>query len=257
MDASSSTGSHGQPVPEARPVRFTGRLVAGLTIIVVGVVFLLDALNVPGIGDVWRVMSRGWPAILVVVGVVKLLDASCTRDRIAGSIWLLIGALLLANNYDLITFNIWRVFWPAMIILVGVSMLARAVSRPFSGRGAGGVAAGDVANAAARTSAFAVMSGSTRRVSSPDFQGGDATVIMGGCEIDLRQANIVTGPAVFDVFALMGGIELKIPGDWTVRNEGFAFLGAIDDARKETAGNPAKVLIIRGAALMGGVEIKN
>jgi hypothetical protein len=48
-----------------------------------------------------------------------------------------------------------------------------------------------------------------------------------------------------------------VPGDWTIRNEGLALLGAIDDSRKETAGNPSKVLILRGAAFMGGVEIKN
>ena len=257
MDAISTTSPQDQPLQSSRPPRFTGRLVAGLVIIVVGVVFLLDALNVPGMGDVWRVMRDNWPVILILVGVVKLFDACCTRDRVTGSIWVLIGALLLANNYGAITFNIWRLFWPAMIILIGASMLTRAVSGQFVYRGGLRGGSAGPTDSGSRTTAFAILSGATRRVASPDFQGGDATAVMGGCEIDLRQSNIVSCTAVFDVFALMGGIDIFVPGDWTVRNEGFAFLGAIEDNRKETAGNPSKVLVIRGAALMGGVEIKN
>jgi predicted membrane protein len=262
MDATSTTSPQDQSLQSSRPPRFTGRLVAGLVILVVGVVFLLDALNVPGMGDVWRAMRDNWPVILILVGVVKLFDACCTRDRVSGSIWVLVGALLLANNYDLITFNIWRIFWPAIIILIGLRMLARGVNGQIGYRDGrrgrwGGILAGGPADSGSRTSAFAILSGATRRVASPDFQGGDATAVMGGCEIDLRQSNIVSCTAVFDVFALMGGIDIFVPGDWTVRNEGFALLGAIEDSRKETAGNPSKVLVIRGAALMGGVEIKN
>jgi predicted membrane protein len=258
MDVSSATHAQSGPGYEARPPRFTGRLVAGLAIIVVGVIFLLDALDVPGMGDIWRMLRRAWPAIFIAVGLAKLAGARYNPERVGGAIWILIGTVLLANNYDLISFNIWRMFWPTLIILFGASLLTRAFSRSYvhrAGRGSA-VSSGPV-DAGSRTSAFAIMSGATRRVSSPDFQGGDATAIMGGCEIDLRQCNIITGPAVFDAFALMGGIDIFVPGDWTIQNEGMALLGAIDDSRKETAGNPSKVLIIRGAALMGGVEIKN
>ena len=59
------------------------------------------------------------------------------------------------------------------------------------------------------------------------------------------------------MFALMGGIELSVPGDWSVRNEGLAVLGGIEDSRKETSGNPNKLLVLRGQAIMGGIEIKN
>jgi predicted membrane protein len=243
---------------ESRAPRFTGRLIIGLAIIVVGVLFLLDAFDVPGTGEVWHYVRRLWPVVFLLIGLTKLTNSRSSGDYIGAGIWIVIGSLLLANNFDLISFDIWRAFWPALLILFGVSMVARAADvRYVSRRARGQGGASGAADTGSRTSAIALLSGATRRLSSPDFQGGDATAIMGGCEIDLRQCSILSSPAVFDAFALMGGVELKIPGDWTVRNEGLAILGAIEDNRKETAGNPAKVLILRGAAIMGGIEIKN
>lgn len=258
MDATSGTNPQSLSPDESRRPIFTGRLIISLSIILVGVLFLLDAFNIPGIGDIWHYVRRLWPVIFILIGLSKLSNSRTPGEWIGCLIWFLLGTVFLANNFDLISFNIWRAFWPAMIIIFGISMLTRATSVRFIHRvGYRSAGTGGAVDSTSRTSALAVMSTATRRVSSPDFQGGDATAFMGGCEIDLRQCNIVTSPAVFDVFALMGSIEVYVPGDWTVRNEGIAILGAIEDSRKETAGNPAKVLILRGAALMGGVEIKN
>ena len=102
-----------------------------------------------------------------------------------------------------------------------------------------------------------MWSGVSRKLSTPDFRGGDASAIMGGCEIDLRQCGLASGPATIDLFALMGGIELYLPGDWTLRNEGIVIMGGVEDSRRETAGDPSKLLILRGTVLMGGIEIKN
>ena len=234
------------PAPqEARPHRITGRLVVGLAIVALGVTFLLDTLGILDASEIWHY----WPAILVLIGVVKLVNGHSGRERMAGLIWLSVGALLLAYSFDLIGFSPWRVFWPALIILIGLSMVGRSLSGDRWRSGP--------TDDSGQTHAFAVMSGVVRRHSTSDYRGGEATAIMGGCEIDLRQCDITSGPAVLDVFALMGGIEIRVPGNWTIRNEGLALLGGIDDGRKETAGDPAKVLIIRGQAMMGGVELKN
>ncbi len=259
METPTATHLPSSAPDESRPPRFTGRLIIGLAVIVVGVLFLLDAFDVPGIGDAWHYVRRLWPAVFLLIGVAKLTNSRSGGDYITASIWLLLGGLLLANNFNLISFDIWRAFWPTLLIIFGVGLVTRAADVRFRSRRARmrGEVSGAWTETGSRTNAIALLSGATRRLSSPDFQGGDATAIMGGCEIDLRQCSILTGPAVFDVFALMGGIDLYVPGDWTIRNEGIAILGAIEDNRKETAGNASKVLVLRGAAIMGGIEIKN
>jgi hypothetical protein len=105
-------------------------------------------------------------------------------------------------------------------------------------------------------SAFAVMAGFERSNNSRNFRGGDLTAIMGGCQIDLRQAAL-QAPASIDVFVMWGGIELRVPEDWTVELRGIPLLAGFVDKSRPPAMATEKRLIIRGMALMGGVEIKN
>src|SRR5262249_4671972 len=98
--------------------------------------------------------------------------------------------------------------------------------------------------------------------------------ILGGCDIDLRNASIAPGTvAVIDCFAFWGGIEIKVPADWTVEVSGIPLLGGFAGTRKGTPrivggiGNLSfpstqvapneKRLQVKGMCIMGGVEVKN
>jgi len=112
-------------------------------------------------------------------------------------------------------------------------------------------------------SAMAIMGGVARRSNSQTFQGADLTAVMGGCEIDLRHASIAPGTeAVIEVFAIWGGIEIKVPEDWTVVPRVFPLMGGVDDRSRAPLTSPDKPhqekrLVVRGIVIMGGVGIKN
>jgi hypothetical protein len=83
---------------------------------------------------------------------------------------------------------------------------------------------------------------------------------MGAVELDLRGAKIVSSPAVLDVFALWGGIEITVSPDWKVDIQVVPILGGVENKARSMAppaGGPEQVLIVRGTALMGGIEIKS
>jgi hypothetical protein len=79
---------------------------------------------------------------------------------------------------------------------------------------------------------------------------------MGGCEMDLRHAKI-HGEAVIDVFAMWGGIEIRVPDDWTVVSRVTPMLGGFEDKTRPTPDASTHRLIVRGMVIMGGVEVKN
>ena len=103
---------------------------------------------------------------------------------------------------------------------------------------------------------MAILGGVSRGNNSRAFRGADLLAIMGGCQLDLRQAAI-HGEAVIEVFAMWGGIEIRVPEDWTVASHIVPLMGGVEDKTRPPQGATAHRLILRGFAIMGGVEIKN
>lgn len=85
-----------------------------------------------------------------------------------------------------------------------------------------------------------------------------AVAIMGGVELDFRDAVLSEGLTEINCFTFWGGIEITVPPGVRVDSTGFALLGGFDqDAKLETNPGPdAPVIRVNGFALMGGVEIK-
>jgi hypothetical protein len=85
-----------------------------------------------------------------------------------------------------------------------------------------------------------------------------ATAIMGGGELDFTRARFAERECTIQCFAFMGGINLLVPEDVTVKLEGIGVMGAFDLRRGESIGtDPAgPVLRITGFALMGSVEVR-
>jgi hypothetical protein len=106
--------------------------------------------------------------------------------------------------------------------------------------------------------AIAVMGG-TRRAGRWAPPGEMAAVaLMGGVELDFRDAILEEGTTEINCFAFWGGIEITVPPGVEVESRGFALMGGFDqDAELPTrpTGN-APTIVVNGFALMGAVEIK-
>jgi predicted membrane protein len=103
---------------------------------------------------------------------------------------------------------------------------------------------------------WAVLTSRKIRNNSPDFTGARVAAFMGGCELDLTQANIVNGPAVVEAFALMGGVEIIVPDDWEVVGELMPVMAGFEIKNAPATSTSTKQLIVRGTAIMSGVEVK-
>jgi predicted membrane protein len=225
--------------------RITPHLVVGLVVITLGVLLTLDNLRIIDAQDYYSY----WPLVLIFVGVAKLGSSMTRTAQLIAGLWIAVGVAFLLSNLDMLRFRIWE-FWPVGLVLLGVTMLRRSTQRHQQTVSA--------ADPSSTVSAICVWSGADRKVTSTDFRGGELTAIMGGVEVDLSHARIANGEAIMDVFALWGGIDIKVPPDWTVVGDVTPFMGAYEDSRKSpTAGDPAQRLVLRGMVVMGGVEVSN
>jgi hypothetical protein len=99
------------------------------------------------------------------------------------------------------------------------------------------------------------MGGFKRRITTQDFRGGEITAIMGGCDLDLRQ--------ILDQWR---GCAERV---CHVRRHHHQGAGRLDGGTRRHAdhgrlrredhrtADPEKRLIVRGYAIMGGMEVRN
>jgi predicted membrane protein len=165
--------------------------------------------------------------------------------RVNGIAITVVGAALLFNTLGLVDIEFWDFFWPLVIIAAGASLMTQTFrDRPG-------------ADLNETVSLFSVWSGCKRVSSSARFRGGDMTAIMGGCHLDLRQATIADGEvAVLNLLSVMGGHEIRVPENWNVVTRVFPLMGGVSDKTTPMKGR-TQTLVLRGLAVMGGVEIRN
>lgn len=230
--------------------RMTPQFVLGLLIVLLGVVFTLDNLEIVEA----RQYLHYWPALLVVFGLAKLSQPT-SSGKFFGALLTLVGSLMLLDRLDLIRFRLGD-WWPVILIFIGGSMLIKSWHRRQVVLGRGESSGRDT-DADSTVHLLALMAGFERKNNSQNFQRGELTAIMGGVDLDLRQASIKDVEAVVDVFTFWGGVSLKVPEDWSVTVQGIPLLGGIEDKTHSPKSGSGKRLIVKGYAIMGGVEISN
>ncbi len=214
------------------------RIFAGLGVALLGSLLLLDSLNINGFNNL---LTTWWPLFVIGAGILVLMN------DLRNYLWVVLiigfGGLYQLNNLNIVDVNPWQLFWPAAIIVVGLSIIFRIPRNHVR------IAPNDSDDAAA------ILGGVDHINSSEDYKGGKVTVVMGGVKLDLRKITIKK-EATLDIFALMGGVELWLPENVVVRSKAAAILGGIDNKSQTSESANAPVLYITGQVVMAGIEIK-
>lgn len=192
-----------------------------------------------------------WRLIPLIIGINALLK----KDYLNGLIAITISVVFYIPDFLTAAEKTqYYKLWPLLLVGVGITILLKYLyPKQFQSY-----------NNYAQEADFSnvnesnIMAGSSKKVFSKDFTGGQVTCIMGGSEIDLTEAGLQkTG--VLKVFILMGGLELRVPKDWHIKLDVLPIMGGVDDKITkfpENVVNQEKVLVITGNVVMGGIEIK-
>lgn len=215
------------------------RVIAGVGIVTVGVLALLNAIGVVAVGDIFRDL---WPSAIILAGILIFINQP--REFVWPLIIVTAGMLLQLRELDIVTFNVWQLFWPIVIIAIGLSVL---INRSYTHS--------KNTNKKDLDEIAVLLAGSTTKNESKDYKGGKVSAVFGGAELDLRNAAI-KDEAILNVFVLFGGVEIKVPEGWAVKSTVTPVAGGVDIKTKETD-KKAPVLTITGDVAFGGLEIKH
>lgn len=103
----------------------------------------------------------------------------------------------------------------------------------------------------------AVLGGKETRMDNEVFTGADITAVLGGADLDLRNA-IINEDVFINVTTIMGGVEIYLPANVkVVADNCTAILGGVDVSRAyaNIPSMDAPKVIISGSCIMGGIDI--
>lgn len=226
-------------------------IITAVALIGAGAVLLLNSMGF--IPENIHHILISWPMLLILIGTVGIFR----RDHNFGT-WIIfsIGVFfLIPRIWDITDYTV--TFWPLILIFLGILLLTR--FNEFRRR----VREATVSENQGSDDFFDdvnIFGGGERIYTSQNFRGGKITSIFGGSEIDLTKAKLAPGTNVIEVAYIFGGSTIVVPPTWTLRIETTAIFGSITDKRN-IIHNPEQdndsILVIKGAAIFGGGEIKS
>lgn len=204
----------------------------GLVLAVVGIMFLGNNL------DWWNVnlFFRGWWTLFIIIpSIYGLFD---NTDKTGSSISLIVGILLLLAAQDIISYRmIWKILFPIIIIIVGLSLICKTnLKRKMR------------ENSKEYVAVFSGVDEKIKEVVS-DFK---AISIFGSVELDLRKAKIEKDLYI-EAVTVFGGIDLKLPENVKVQTSGVPIFGGVEN--KCLDNKEGVVVTIHYTCVFGGIDI--
>ena len=107
-----------------QPNRFGWSVAIGAMFILMGVLGVLNNIDVINIGSIWNF----WPVIFLFIGISKFANATSPFERPEGLFWICLSAYFFVSIFHLGGLH-YRDAWPIILIGVGASMAWKALIR--------------------------------------------------------------------------------------------------------------------------------
>lgn len=212
--------------------------IAGILLIAIGSLIFLDNF---GIVDIhWQYDIFNWQVVLIVVGLFMLCDKG---SRTAGIVLIAIGTFFLLLRYVDFSGTIRKLFWPAVFIFFGLSLIVGKRNRKAHSD-----------NNDDFIEDFALLGGNKQSSTSQNLIGGRVRSIFGSSTINLMESKLSeNNENRIKVLCVCGSSKIIIPPCWHVKIEATTICGSITDKRGNTNYKSSNTpeLIIKGVIIGG------
>lgn len=223
-----------------------GSILWGLVLIVIGLIIGGNALEITNI----NIFFDGWWTLIIIIpcfiGLFK------EREKTGNIIGLLIGVALLLACQDLLEFDlIWKLLFPTILVIIGLSIIFKDVI--------GGKVSKEIKklneNKTGENEYCATFSEQNIKFDGEQFKGTNLTAVFGGIKCDLRDA-IIEEDVVINTSSIFGGIDIYVPENVKVKVKSSSIFGGVSDEKKHSNNSESHTIYINSTCVFGGVEIK-
>lgn len=221
-----------------------GNILWGIVLIVVGVIFGLNALEITDI----NVFFDGWWTLFIIVP--SLIGLIKEEDKTGALIGLLIGIVLLLCCRDVLSFGlIWKLIIPVILVIVGLYIIFKDTFQHKVRKEM------EKLNKSDKNSYCSTFGSQTINFDEEEFKGCELNSIFGGIKLDLTKA-ILKEDVVIHASSIFGSITICMPSDMKVKVVSTSIFGGVDNKYKNTSEKTCKVIYINATCVFGGIDIK-
>lgn len=223
-----------------------GNALWGIVLIALGVILGLNATGVAHI----NIFFDGWWTLFIIIpcfiGLIR------DNDKVGNLIGLLIGVALLLCCQRVLNFDmIWKLLFPAILVIIGLSLIFKDAI--------GSKVTAEIKNLNKNRSKeneyCATFGGQNINLEGQEFKGLDLSAVFGGIKCDLTKAKI-TGNQVINVSTIFGGADIFVPNNVRVIVKSTPIFGGVSDKTVKPSDENAPIIYVNATCVFGGVDIK-
>lgn len=219
-------------------------LIWGLIFILVGLLLVLDRLNILEFNIFFKVW---WTLFIIIPSLVGLINE---REKTGNLIGLIIGICLLLVMQDVISFDLLlKLFFPIVFILIGLNLIFKdRISKKIQKE------VKHIKKKNIKMNEYnAIFSSENLNFKDNSVSNMELSAIFGGLKLDLREAKI-PNDLLIETSSIFGNIEILVPDDVCVKTTGTNIFGGVTN--KYESNDSKKIIYIENLCLFGGLDIK-
>ena len=211
-------------------------LIWGSILIILGVIFGLNALNITHIS----IFFKGWWTLFIIIpSLIGLLD---DKDKKGSLIGLVIGIIFLLAARDIIDFTvIGHLIVPALLVIIGLFLIFKKEDKDFV-----------ISKEYEKDKEIEVTFSDQTITVDEEFSSRKASAVFGKLTLDLTKAKIKKDTNI-KLEAVFGSVNLILPEGLDVKIKSTPIFGGISNNYNNTG---SKTIYIEADAVFGGVTIK-
>ena len=213
----------------------------GLFFIFIGIGFGGDVL---GIWHFTIFFTGWWTFFIIIPCLISLIQKGYNVGDLIG---LLIGIVLLLATRDILNcWDVMRLMFPVILIIIGFSIIFKDVFKKKIKK--------NISYKGDSNEQYSVFSSNRQNVTGT-YVGSGINAIFGAYTLDLRNA-VVDQDIKIKATAIFGGIDIIVPEGVIVQTTTVPIFGGVSNKAKKTNEVNAPVVLVDCVCMFGGINIK-